>query len=116
MTDNKYDKFLEKIVPVSTAIGSLKLHLAETLIEKINEIAASQGTKFNKHDEDNIEKVILDVVRNLPPSYFKIPLDFKPKSESEVQKILNDIGEESIKKILDEIIQESSKKTQTKLF
>lgn len=104
MSDEKYNKFFENVLPTSIIISNLKLALTESLSQKIMIILKEKNVKLTKDNQDDIERTTLEIVSQIQPSFFNIPLGWRPESEDEVKKKLDTFDQRTISKIVDEIL------------
>ena len=109
MSDKKTDKFFEVVTSTSIIIANLKLALVENLAQKIISMLQAENIKLTRENLDDIERTTLDIVSKIEPSFFNIPLDWEPKSESDMKKKLETFDQKAVSKIVDEILNKLKK-------
>lgn len=109
--------YLEKAIPLSIVIASLKTALLRPVTDEIiSKLEKNRNTKLTKADKEAFEKIIRDIISNLPSSVcgFDDP-DWVPKSEQEVRQRLTANMTEEKHKVLINIIINKIKNSQTRM-
>ncbi|MBI1829720.1 MAG: hypothetical protein HY222_00710 [Thaumarchaeota archaeon] len=115
MSDKKHDKFFEAVIPASIIIANLKLMLVENFTQKIIAMLKEENIRLTKENLDDIGKTTLEIVSQIEPSFFNIPLGWEPKSDSDMKKKLDTYDQKVASKIVDEILNRLKKKDQSSL-
>ena len=86
-----FDAYMDKVVPLATAIAFIKAELASRFYENlVKEIEKDQRRKLEKGEKEALFRAIRQFVSELTPEIFNISLDWQP-TEEEVKKKLEDL-------------------------
>lgn len=89
MTD--FDKYMDKVVPLATAIAFIKAGLFRAFYEKlIVGIEKDQKRTLDESEKKAVFKTLRQFIAELPIEVFRISLDWQP-TEEEVKRKLEDL-------------------------
>ncbi len=92
LTQNEFDKYFRKVMPLTVTISLMKTFLAEDIArEVVVHVEKSDRRALTKNEEEIIQRATDAAVALLNPDVFKIDANWSPKSAEEVKKKLIDL-------------------------
>jgi hypothetical protein len=88
MTD--FDTYMDKVIPVATAIAFIKAGLFKEFYEKLIVGIEKDQKRLDESEKEAVFKTIRQFISELPPEIFRISLDWQPTKE-EVRRKLEDL-------------------------
>jgi hypothetical protein len=106
MTESKFDRYFESVMPLVAVIAMLKTFLAEEVGERsIRSVQQTRKKALRNEQKTAVRKAADAAVAKLNPDHFNIPVDWCPKSEDEVRRKLIELKDEEFKqRLIDEIV------------
>ena len=87
MTEEGFDEYFGKIMPLAAAISLMKTFLAEDIAREVVARVEKSGRRIITKDEVRIVQRAADAaVATLNPDVFKVDVNWSPKSVREVRK------------------------------
>jgi predicted metal-dependent peptidase len=92
LTENGFDRYFGKVMPLAVAISLMKTFLAEELTKQIIEhIQTSEHRSLTKEEEKIIARATDAAVATLNPDIFEIDANWSPKSVDEMKEKMVDL-------------------------
>ncbi len=92
LTQNGFDEYFGKVMPLAVAISLMKTFLAEEIAtEVVTHVEKSDRRSLTKGEEKIIQRAADAAVATLNPDVFKIDANWSPKSSEEVKEKMIDL-------------------------